>query len=106
MSARADAATAPRGRITARAVVLFAILLVLGISAFGPVRNYLAQRAEIDRLEQRLDSLERERNQLERELERIRDPDHLEQLARECLGMVRPGEIAFANPEGGRAPAC
>ena len=83
-----------------------AILLVLGISAAGPVRNYLAQRAEIDQLEQRIDSLERERTQLERELERIRDPDELEKLARECLGMVRPGEIAFANPDGASAPAC
>ncbi len=96
----------PRGRITIRAVVLAAILLVLGISAAGPVRNYLAQRAEIDQLEQRIDTLERERIQLERELERIRDPDELERLARECLGMVRPGEIAFANPRGGSSDAC
>ncbi len=106
MSARAEAGAPPRGRITVRAVVLMAILLVLGISAAGPVRNYLAQRAEIDQLEQRIDSLERERGQLERELERIRNPDELEKLARECLGMVRPGEIAFANPDGGRAPSC
>ena len=106
MSARAAAGAAPRGRITARAVVLMAILLVLGISAAGPFRNYLAQREAIGQLEQRIDALERERNALEQELERIRDPDYLEQLARECLGMVRPGEIAFANPEGGEAEAC
>ncbi|MCA1727181.1 MAG: septum formation initiator family protein [Actinobacteria bacterium] len=87
-------------------MVLAAVLLVLGISAAGPVRNFLAQRAEIDRLEERITSLEQERNQLEHQLERIRDPDELERLARECLGMVRPGEIAFANPEGGRAEAC
>ena len=87
-------------------MVLVAILLVLGISAAGPVRNYLAQRAEIGQLEQRIDTLERERSQLERELERIRDPEELEKLARECLGMVRPGEIAFANPDGARAPSC
>ena len=87
-------------------MVLAAVLLGLGVSAAGPVRNFLAQRAEIDRLEQRITSLERERNQLEHQLERIRDPDELERLARECLGMVRPGEIAFANPEGGRAEAC
>ena len=101
-----EAGAPSRGRITIRAVVLAAVLLVLGISAAGPVRNFLAQRAEIDRLEERISRLERERTQLEVELERIRDPDELERLARECLGMVRPGEIAFANPEGGRAEAC
>ena len=101
-----DAGTAPRGRITVRAVVLVVVLLVLGISAAGPVRNYLAQRDEIGQLQQRITSLEQDRAQLERELERIRDPDYLEQLARECLGMVRPGEIAFANPSGGSAEAC
>ena len=86
--------------------MLVATLLVLGISAAGPVRNYLAQRDAIVQLEQRIEALEQERNDLEQELERIRDPDYLEQLARECLGMVRPGEIAFANPEGGEAEGC
>ena len=98
--------SAPRGRITVRAVVLAAVLLVLGIAAAGPVRNYLAQREAIGQLEQRIDALERERSDLEQELERIRDPDYLEQLARECLGMVAPGEIAFANPQGGEDDAC
>jgi cell division protein FtsB len=104
MSVRAEAA--PRGRITPRAVVLVMILLVLGISAFAPVRSFLAQRDEIDRLEQEVNELQSERVRLERELERIKDPDYVEQIARQCLGMVRPGEIAFTNPSGPKANAC
>jgi cell division protein FtsB len=96
VSARAEAA--PRGRVTPRAVVLAAIVLVLGIAAAAPVRNYLAQRAEIDRLEAQIGELERERTRLERQIEEIRDPASIERLAR-CLGMVRPGEIAFVNPD-------
>lgn len=103
MSARAEAA--PRARITARAVVLAAVLLVLVIAAAGPVRNFLAQRAEIDRLEARIGELESDRARLASELERIRDPEYVEQLAR-CMGMVRPGEIAFVNPEAPRPKAC
>ena len=87
-------------------MVLAAIVLVLGIAAAGPVRNYLAQRAEIDRLEQQISELRVERARLERQIERIREPEYLEQLARQCLGMVRPGEIAFTNPDGPRADIC
>ncbi len=79
---------------------------MLGVAAAGPVRNYLAQRAEIDRLEQQISELQVERARLERRIERIRDPEYLEQLARQCLGMVRPGEIAFTNPAGSRADIC
>lgn len=104
MSARAEAP--PRARITARAIVLAAIVLVLGIAAFAPVRSFLAQRDEIDRLEQQVTDLQAERTRLERELERIRDPEYVEQIARQCLGMVRPGEIAFTNPSGEKPDAC
>ena len=86
-------------------MVLVAILFVLAIAAAGPVRNFLAQRSEIDRLEARIGELEAERAQLEQEIERIRDPEYVEQLAR-CMGMVRPGEIAFVNPEAPRPKAC
>ena len=85
--------------------MLAAIVFVLAIAAAGPVRNFLAQRSEIDRLEARIGELETERAQLEREIERIRDPDYVEQLAR-CMGMVRPGEIAFVNPEAPRPKSC
>jgi cell division protein FtsB len=36
---------------------------------------------------------------LERRIELLNDPEHLERLARRCLGMVRPGEILFVVPE-------
>jgi cell division protein FtsB len=86
--------------------VLAAIVLVLGMAAFGPVRNFLAQRDEINRLEQQVADLRTDRTRLERELERIRDPEYVEQIARRCLGMVRPGEIAFTNPSGAGSDAC
>ncbi len=85
--------------------MLAAIVLVLAVAAAGPVRNFLAQRDEINRLETRITELETERANLRQEVERIRDPSYVEQLAR-CIGMVRPGEIAFVNPEAPRPKAC
>ena len=35
---------------------------------------------------------------LRAEISRLHDPAELERLARECLGMVGPGEVAFVMP--------
>lgn len=65
----------------------------------------MAQRNEINRLEAQVTKLEADRASLEQELERIHDPDYVEQLAR-CMGMVRPGEIAFVNPNAPKPKSC
>jgi cell division protein FtsB len=67
-----------------------------------PLQQYLEQRSEIVSLEQQVDTLTHERTRLEHRIERLRDPEYLELLARKCLGMVKKGEIAFvAVPKGG-----
>jgi cell division protein FtsL len=102
VTARAEA-TRSRLRITPRAAVLAAIVLVLATATIVPLRQYLAQQARMDTLEQRVDTLQRERQQLEAEIDKLHDPEYLEELARKCLGMVRPGEIAFVTvPKGGK----
>ena len=97
-----SAADLPRSRITVRAVVLAAVVLVLGVAVSVPVRQLLAQRAEITQLERQVAALESGNRALREEVQRLRDPAELERIARACLGMVRPGEIAFVRPE---APA-
>jgi cell division protein FtsB len=105
VSARAQAAARrPRARLTGRAVVLAAIVIALLVASVGVVRQYFDQRADIDRLEARLEALLERREALERRIEQLRDPQYLERLARECLGMVAPGEIAFVVPEDRGAP--
>jgi cell division protein FtsL len=93
-----------RLRITGRAVVLALIVLLIGVASFGVVRQYLGQRSEIDRLAHRVEALEAERVRLEQEVARLHDPEHLERLARACLGMVRPGEIRFVVPNAAGTP--
>jgi cell division protein FtsB len=100
------AADLPRARLTVRAVVLAALLLVLGVAAFVPIRQFLAQRDEIARLEHMVGELETSNDRLRAEIERLHDPDELERIARECLGMVRPGEIVFVHPGGPPPDSC
>jgi cell division protein FtsB len=96
--------SASRLRVTGRAVVLGVILILTGVASAGVVRQYLGQRAEIDRLEQEVRSIEADRARLEEEITRLHDPLHLERLARECLGMVKPGEIRFVVPDDSGTP--
>jgi cell division protein FtsB len=105
MSARAEALTRMRPRLTRRAAVLGAVILMLGATAIVPLRQYVAQRSEIRGLEEKIETLIEERGRLERRVKELQDPDELERIARECLGMVKPGEIAFvAVPQSGQLP--
>lgn len=100
MSARGQAL--PRPRLSRRAAGLAAISFVLLTALVVPLRQFMIQRSEIATLERQIERLEGERVVLERRVTRLQDPEYLERIARQCLGMVRPGEIAFvAVPEEG-----
>ena len=104
-----SAAAGRRFRLTGRAAVLGALILVLAMALIVPVRQYLEQRARVAELETTVDLLQEERDRIEARIDQLRDPEHLELLARKCLGMVKPGEISFVTvPEGGRSrpPRC
>jgi cell division protein FtsB len=88
--------TGRRARPTPRAALLVIVLLALLFAATVPLRTYLAQRAQLDRLEHQAQVLQHQNGLLDKQIERLHDPRYLEQLARACLGMVRPGEIQFA----------
>jgi cell division protein FtsB len=113
MSARATAtspAAAPgekqtKGtRLTPRASILAFVVFVAAIFAVAPARAYLEQRSQQQRLAQQVHELQLENDALQQRLDDLHDPAHLEQLARECLGLVSPGEIAFVPIQRGRAP--
>lgn len=103
MSASGHAVARPR--ITRRAAGLAAIVLLLALALIFPLRQYMAQQGEMEELQRQIHRLEQEREVLEGKVDRLRDPEYLERIARECLGMVKPGEIAFiAVPEDGGPP--
>jgi cell division protein FtsB len=91
-------------RATPRAsILLFAVFLAV-VFAVAPMRAYLHQRAELSDLQRQAVLLEQQNTALERRIADLNDAATLERLARECLGMVEPGEIAFVPIPKGRAP--
>ena len=83
-------------------VALFALIAVLAITLVTPVRSLTAAADRADELSAEHDLLSQRVDELERRRERLRDPQQVELLAREHLGMVRPGEIPYvvARPQG------
>ena len=84
-----------RPRLTGRAAALLVAVSVLVVMAIVPARQLLEQQGRIAELDRLAEELEAENLELGREISALNDPVHLEKLARACLGMVAPGEVAF-----------
>ncbi|MGZ5289433.1 MAG: FtsB family cell division protein [Actinomycetota bacterium] len=89
-------------RLSARAGGLAVVVVLLLTLAVAPFRTLMDQRSQLGQLQRQTEELERENADLQARIQRFDDPAYMEQLARTCLGMVLPGEIAFVTvPERG-----
>jgi cell division protein FtsB len=79
--------------------VVAGALLLLGVAGVKSWRDLDAARAREAALEQSIDDAEGRIEQLHGKIERLKsDPSTLERLAREELGMVRPGDVVIVLP--------
>ncbi len=75
-------------------VVLLLVLGLLGAMAIEPTRQLIEQRERIAGMTEDLHEINRSNRRLDARIERLKDPDFLEQRARD-IGLVRPGETAY-----------
>ena len=99
-TARASAAVRRRPLFTGRAVLLAALVLLLALTLAGPVRQYLAGRAELVRLAAEGRALDDRADELAQQLERQGDPAYAERQARERLTYVLPGDRLIVVVDG------
>ncbi|MGH3648131.1 MAG: FtsB family cell division protein, partial [Micromonosporaceae bacterium] len=66
-----------------------------------PVRTYLAQRAEIERLAASQNAQEKRIEELERELKKWDDPEYVRAQARSRLHYIRPDEVPYVVIDSG-----
>ncbi|MFC4833000.1 septum formation initiator family protein, partial [Actinomycetospora chibensis] len=104
---RAAAATGGAlGLSTARrAAVLAVVVCALALTVAVPLRNYVTQRHEIAAVAAEQERLARDVGTLTDERSALRDPAHIEALARERLGYARPGEVPYRVELPGDADA-
>ena len=92
--------------VVGAAVFLFVALL--GIAAWKGSRDLAAARERERLLETRIEDTQGRIDELRGRIDRLRsDPGTLERLAREDLGMVRPGDVIIELPSdlpGGQSP--
>jgi cell division protein FtsL len=84
-----------RIQLTPRAAMLALVVTALLFYLVVPVRAYVTQRQRLDRLQQQTQLLQQQNARLARQVEQLHDPAYIERIARECLGMVKKGEIGF-----------
>ncbi len=74
---------------------LFGLVALLAAMLVGPLHSFTSAAERVDSLEARRDDLQRRVDGLTERKERLRDPAEIEILAREKLGLVKPGEIPY-----------
>jgi cell division protein FtsB len=89
-----------RPLFTGRAVLLGALILLLALTLAGPIRQYLAGRAELVQLAAEGRELDERTADLERQLQRQDDPAYAERQARERLAYVLPGDRLVVVVDG------
>jgi cell division protein FtsB len=76
-------------------IMVLAAMIAAGFILFFPARQFFEQRAHISSLEHKLAQLDSDNATLNSQSKRLSDPSELEALARQRLGLVRPGEKAY-----------
>ena len=95
--------------LTARAIALAVVLLILTISYASSLRIYFAQAHEIAATKAEIANRQQRISDLESEVARWDRPDYVRTQARERLGWVVPGETGYkvvdvnGKPLGGGA---
>jgi cell division protein FtsB len=88
-----------RSRRLLRTVVLAVLAISLGAYGGQSLTRVWALKKEVESLEREVGALRTDTARLTAEVDRLRtDPEYIEQIAREKLGLVKPGERVYKLP--------
>ena len=93
--AQPGAQSAERSRFTSRAAVLAVVLCAIALSLAYPVREYIAQRRQIDQLQAQSAQTAAQLARLQAEAARLNDPAYIEQQARDRLHYCMPRQTCY-----------
>jgi cell division protein FtsB len=97
-----------RPRFTSRAAVLAVVVCAIALSLAYPVREYIAQRRQLDQLQAQSAATTAELARLRAEALRLNQPAYIEQQARDRLHMCLPGascSVIIGGRPAGRSSA-
>ena len=92
--------SSPAARRAVRALVILSLsAVVLAVTwtwGVNPARNWLDQRDQIAQLEARLAEVQASNSALRADIELLQTDAEIERIARRDLGLIYPGEEAYA----------
>ncbi len=96
-----------RSRHSPLIAVVLIVALAVTLAGIFPFRQILAQNRQVENTQGKLAELEQENLFLQQRIEDLKTDVGVEELAREQLGMVEPGEIGVTidSPDGSELPA-
>ncbi|MBA3293283.1 MAG: septum formation initiator family protein [Actinomycetota bacterium] len=92
-------------RLTGRAILLAAVVVLLILSLAYPLQSYLAQQATIDRLEAENSAAQQRVEDLRVRVDQLDDPAFIETQAQSRLQYVMPGDLLYVIDDSGQAQA-
>jgi cell division protein FtsB len=84
-----------RPKLTSRAAVLAVVLCAIALTLAYPVREYIAERREIDQLAAKNAQVAQQVQHLEAEQRALSSPGYIEQRARDDLHMCFPYQVCY-----------
>src|SRR6185437_17116789 len=103
--AAAVAAVARSTKLTGRAALLAVVICAIALSLAYPVREYIAQRQQIDQLHAQQQTVSAQVKALQEEGAKLGTNWYVEQRARDELHMCFPGEQCYVVISGQPAPS-
>ncbi len=85
----------PRPKFTSRAAVLAVVVCAIALSLAYPIREYIAERRQIDQLEALNTQLAGQLTRLQAERRAYSSPSYIEQQARDQLHMCFPSQKCY-----------
>lgn len=85
----------PRRRRFGWLLVIIAVTVAVVLGGVFPFRQMIAQQSQVANTQEKLATLEEENADLAAEVAGLQTPAEIERIAREELGLVRPGETSF-----------
>lgn len=92
-------------RLTGRAILLAAVVVLMVLSLAYPLQRYLAQQAAIDRLEADNTAAQRRVEELRGQVDQLDDPAFIQTQAQSRLQYVMPGDLLYIIDDTGQAQA-
>lgn len=75
------------------------IIIVFAFKLFSNMRKVSQMENRLNNLQQQVERQIEENKELKEEIKRVKSPEYVEKVAREELGLVKPGEMLFIPVE-------